>query len=51
LSNWPSPARGPVLAILASLRVTRSTISVIRRCSSALLVRAGIKMTIFSPSR
>jgi hypothetical protein len=39
------------LAILASRRVTRSTMSAISRRSSALLVRAGIKMMILSPSR
>jgi hypothetical protein len=46
-----SPARGPVLANFASRRATRSTISVTSRRSSALLVRAGIKMMILSPSR
>jgi hypothetical protein len=51
VSKWPSPARGPALAVLASRRVTRPTMSAISRCSSALLVRAGIRMTILSPSR
>jgi hypothetical protein len=50
-SNWLLPARAPALATLASRRVTRSTISVISWRSSALLVRAGIRMTILSPSR